>query len=100
VIVLKNLGESRRHERFSKANDITNEDAVTFVEVVRGDFDGSDLVIEQATAKFRRDAKLGKSRMKSPWPAIRVLIAQSVSRNCKPGALQRGGIVTGVLESF
>ena len=39
-------------------------------------------------------------RMKSLWPVIRVWTAQSVSRNCKPGALQRGGIVTDASVNF
>ena len=61
MVVLKNFRQRRGHERFAQADDIADEHAVALVEMVRGNFDGGDLVIKQAISEFRRDTKFRQS---------------------------------------
>ena len=68
MVVLKNFGQRRGHERFAQADDIADENAVALVEMVRGNFYGGDLIIKQAIPEFRRDAKFRQARRAPPAP--------------------------------
>jgi len=58
LIILEHLGEGGGHQRFTKADDITDEHSAAFVQVMCGDLHSGYLIVEQAIAEFRGDAKL------------------------------------------
>ena len=61
MVILENLGESRRHQGLSEADHIANKDTATLIEMVGGDLDGGHLVIEKAIAELGRNSELRQS---------------------------------------
>ncbi len=57
VVVLEDPGKGSRHERLAQPDDIPDENAVSLVDVVGGDADGSLLELKEAVFELARDVE-------------------------------------------
>ena len=60
MIILEYLRDGRGHQRLPKADNVADQNAAALVEMVRRYLDRGSLIVEQAIAEFRRNAKFGE----------------------------------------
>ena len=58
LVVLKDAGDGGGHQGFAETDDVADEDAAAFVEVVGGDLDGGGLEVKQGIAEVGGDAEI------------------------------------------
>ena len=61
LVILKDAGDGGGHQGFAETDDIADEDAAAFVEMVGGDLDGGGLKVKQGIAEVGGDAEFGEA---------------------------------------
>lgn len=71
LVLVEHPRERRRHQRLAEADDVADQHAVPFLDVVRGDLHGGFLVLEEHPVEVGWDAELREARPRLPRQVVR-----------------------------
>ena len=61
MVIFKDAGQGGSHESLAEPDNVPDKHAVALVEMMRGDLDGSGLIVEELVAEITRNTKFLKA---------------------------------------